>query len=181
MRSKECLFIVLVICFSAFTVNAEPDSLAAKSQDTTLKTVTAGKYTMTYQVDGKNLVATVSCQTKGWVAVGFGPKNVMQDANFIIGTVINGKAVVTDEFGDGMFSHRPDTALGGKNDIIAGDCKQANGVTTLSFTIPLDSGDPKDVALVPGQKVKVIFSTGETNDTGKKHKTTAKTVITLPR
>jgi hypothetical protein len=179
MRGKQCIVIAIVMCFSAFAAGYSPDSLVTKSKDTTFKTVTAGKFTFSYKIDGKNLVATVSCKTQGWIAVGFNPKNIMQNANLIMGSVVDGKALLSDEFGDGMYSHAPDTVIGGKNNIIAGDCTQASGITTLSFTIPLDSGDPKDCKLVPGSKVKLIFATGATNDIRKKHKDDASTTITL--
>ena len=166
-----------IVCIFAVFTFAQDSATASKPP--AMKTVTTGKFAFNYRIDGANLVATVSCKTKGWIAVGFNPKNVMQNANLILGTVIDGKPVVSDEFGDGMFSHAPDTTIGGKNNIIAGDCTQANGVTTLSFTIPLDSGDPKDTKLAPGSKVKLIFATGATSDIKKKHKDDATTTITL--
>jgi hypothetical protein len=182
MRSKQYILIAVVTCFSAFSAfaaGAAPDSLATRGKDTTFKTITTGKFTFSYIIDGKNLVAKVSCKTQGWIAVGFNPKSIMLNANFIMGSVVDGKAIVSDEFGDDTYSHKPDTAIGGKNNIIAGDCTQVSGVTTLSFTIPLDSGDPKDGKLVPGSKVKLIFATGATNDIRKKHKDDATTTITL--
>jgi len=173
------IFIAIVMCFSVFAASAAQDSLITKSKDTTFKTVKAGKFTFSYKIDGKNLAATVSCKTQGWIAVGFNPKSIMQGANLIMGSVVDGKALLSDEFGTDTYSHKPDTAIGGKNNIISGDCTQASGVTTLSFTIPLDSGDPMDVKLVPGSKVKLIFATGATNDIRKKHKDDASITITL--
>ena len=178
MFIKQFLALSLSVSICAGAV-AITDTASAANGKATAKTVTAGKFTFSYTIEGKNLSATVSYPAIGWIAVGFNPKTVMKGANFIIGSVDSGKAVVSDEFGDGMFSHAPDTVLGGKNDIISGDCKQANGVTTLSFTIPLDSGDDKDVKLAAGQKVKLIFAFGASKDTRKKHKDTAKALITL--
>lgn len=166
-----------------FNSIAEPDATIGATKlapATSATTVKAGKFTFSYTIEGKNLHATVSAKTIGWISVGFNPKNVMQDANLIIGTIINGKPFISDEFGDGMFSHKPDTAIGGKFNVIAGDVKwDSGGTTTMSFTIPLDSGDPKDAKLVPGQKVKLIFATGASNDIRKKHKDDAAKTITL--
>ena len=178
MISRRAAVAATALCLAAVFTFGQ-DSAAATSKEPPMKTVIAGKFTFNYRIDGANLVARVSCKTNGWIAVGFNPKAAMQGANLILGSVIDGKAVVSDEFGDGMFTHAPDTVLGGTNNIIAGDCTQANGVTTLSFTIPLDSGDPKDVKLVPGAKVKLIFATGATNDIKKKHKDDATKTITL--
>lgn len=162
-----------------FNGTAYPDSSAVAAKPTPMKTLKAGKFTFSYSVNGKNLVASVSTKTNGWISVGFNPKNVMQDANLIIGTIVNGKPLLSDEFGDGMFSHKPDTAIGGTYNILAGDVRKDSGITTMSFTIPLDSGDSKDVKLVPGQKVKLIFATGASADIRKKHKDDATITITL--
>jgi hypothetical protein len=177
---RFCLLSTLIaFCASSAFSIAATDSTAAKAPDVALKTVKAGNFSFSWKIDGANLVATVSCKTPGWVAVGFNPKNVMQDANMIVGTLVNGKADVSDQFGDGMFSHKPDTAIGGKNNILVGDFTQANGVSMLSFTIPLNSGDPKDCVLAAGATINVIFASGEVTDTKKKHKDDSKTIITL--
>jgi hypothetical protein len=172
------LGIIGVLSFYFFA-SATPDTASVAPKQNAAKTAKAGKFTFSYFIEGINLHATLSCPTSGWVAVGFNPKNVMQDANFIIGTIVDGKAILSDEFGDGMFSHVPDTAVGGVRNIISGEVKQMKDTTTMTFVIPLDSGDPKDSKLTPGQKVKLIFSTGATNDIRKKHKYNAKISITL--
>jgi hypothetical protein len=175
---KRFLF-ALVIALFWFNVIAAPDSTAIAEKPVQLKTVKAGKFTFSYTIDGKNLKGSVSVKTNGWVAIGFNPKNVMKDANIIIGTLVDGKPFLSDDFGDELFSHRPDTSIGGTYNILAGDFRQESGIATMTFTIPLDSGDPKDAKLVPGQKVKLIFSTGATFDIKKKHKSDASTTITL--
>jgi hypothetical protein len=151
----------------------------ASAQDTTqgFKTVTAWKFNLSYKVEGQNLIGKVSCETKGWLAIGFNPTKVMKNANIIIGYADSNSSVLVDQFGTGMMEHQPDTAVGGKNNIIDGKCTEENGITTLSFTIPLDSGDPKDVKIVPGQKTKVIFACGAKDDFASKHVKTAKTEI----
>jgi hypothetical protein len=181
--STSHLFAHFIFLFCAsfyFNGIAAPDSTAVSQKPEQPKTVKAGKFTFSYVIEGKNLKGSVSVKTNGWVAIGFNPKNIMQDANIIIGTIIDGKPFLSDDFGDEMFSHRPDTSIGGTYNILAGDVKQdSGGTTTMSFTIPLDSGDPKDTKLVPGQKVKLIFSTGANFDIKKKHKDNAKATITL--
>ncbi len=175
MRKTFCAMIVV---FYYFACLAAPDSAVAQ-KPAQPKTVKAGKFTFSYSINGKNLAASVSAKTNGWIAVGFNPKDVMKDANLVIGTILDGKPLLSDEFGDGTFSHKPDTALGGTYDVISGDVKQDSGVTTMTFTIPLESGDKKDCVLVPGQKVKLIFATGASNDIRKKHKSDATVTISL--
>jgi DOMON domain len=169
----------LVLALFWLDGTAATDSATVAQQPAPPKIVKAGKFTFSYSIEGKNLKGSVSVKTSGWVAVGFNPKNVMKDANIIIGTLVDGKPFLSDDFGDELFSHRPDTSIGGTYDILAGDFHLDNGIATMTFTIPLDSGDPKDTKLVPGQKVKLIFSTGKTFDIKKKHKDDAKATITL--
>jgi hypothetical protein len=176
MRKTLCAIIVAAFYFAGI---AGQDSTISATKPAPQKTIKAGKFIFSYSIEGKNLNATVSAKTNGWISVGFNPKNVMQDANMIIGTIINGKPLVSDEFGDGMFSHKPDSAIGGAYSIISADVKQDSGMTTMTFCIPLDSGDPKDAKLVLGQKIKLIFATGASGDIRKKHKDVAKTTITL--
>jgi hypothetical protein len=180
---KHFLIAVLIAIFQSFPVAAADSAIASggapPSKPAPSKTVKAGKFTFSYAIDGANLHGTVSVKTAGWIAVGFNPRSVMLGANIIIGTIQDGKPLLSDDFGDEMFSHKPDTLLGGAYNITDGSVKQDSGVTTMSFTIPLDSGDPRDGKLVPGEKVKLIFSTGASFDIKKKHKDQAKTTITL--
>ncbi len=142
-------------------------------------TVQAGKFNCTYWTTDSTFSAKVWAKTNGWIAMGFAPKAIMLNANIIIGTIENGKPLISDDYGVELYAHKPDTLIGGKYDILSGDVKQENGITTMTFTIPLDSKDPKDTKLVKGQKIKVIFSCGSTNDIRKKHSNDASTSITL--
>ena len=169
----------LLVCAASLPLTAANDSAVATAKETPYTTVKAGKFTFAYKVDGANLCARVTYPTKGWVAVGFNPTSMMKGANMIMGALVNGKTVSSDEYGVSDVSHKPDTAIGGKNNILSADCKQANGVTEFSFTIPLDSGDPKDVKLSVGAKVKVIFAAGATANFKDKHIDVEKKTITL--
>jgi DOMON domain len=169
----------LWVCAAAFLATAADDSAAAKAKETPYTTVKAGKFTFTYKVDGVDLHAQVTYPTKGWVAVGFNPTSMMKGANMIMGALANGKTISSDEFGVNDVSHKPDTTIGGKNNILAAECTQADGATTFSFTIPLDSGDPKDTKLSVGAKVKVIFAAGATANFKDKHIDVEKKTITL--
>ena len=164
-----CLAGLLAVAVSA---QDKPQDKAAE-----FKTVTTGDFTFSYKVDQQNLVGKISCQTKGWISIGFNPTTVMKNANIIIGYADSSKSFVEDQFGTGMFEHKADTTIGGKNNIIDGKCTQESGITTLLFTIPLDSGDPYDGKIVPGQKTKVIFACGKTNDIKSKHNKVAKTEV----
>jgi hypothetical protein len=164
------------LLLSIFLANAtQTDSIAVK--DTSMKTVTVDKFVFNYKIDGLNLKGSVSYPTTGWVAIGFNPKMIMENAHMIMGTVVNGKAVVSEEFGTGWFSHKPVASVFGKSDIISSDCSVDNGITTLSFSIPLKSSIGKIAEISLGKETKVIFADGESSDLQKKHKHKTKTKI----
>lgn len=110
--------------------------------------------------DTEYLYLAMRARTTAWVAIGFEPEQRMEGANLIMGAVVDGSATVSDEYGTGPATHDSDTSLGGTNDIIASAASLTDGVTLWEAQIPLDSGDPYDTALMPGQTVNVIVATG---------------------
>ena len=57
-----------------------------------------------------------------------------------------GSTVIVDEVGV-CHNHIPDTERGGSDDILDGVISQLGNVTTVEFSIPLDSGDDLDQRL----------------------------------
>ena len=100
----------------------------------------------------------------GYVAIGLDPDRRMQGANFIIGTVRNGRVEIRDDYGIASLSHGSDLDNGGTNDILAYAGRELNGQTTLEFIIPLDSGDRLDKPLEPGETYEVLVAFHNTND-----------------
>ena len=162
-----------------FCGDSTSQSSPAVQEKNEFKVVNAKKFVFSYKVDGDNLIARISYPTAGWVGVGFNPVKMMQGANFIIGSVAGDKTVISDEFGATKYSHAPDTAHGGKYDIVNSSVVSEKGMMTMSFTIPLRSGDDKDVVLEKGKPIKVIFAAGKKPDLGKKHSFLAGATITL--
>ncbi len=167
--------VALLVGITAFFAEAAQDSSGAKPYSV----VKVHKFTFAYKVEGVNLCARVTYPTKGWVAAGFNPTIMMKDANIIMGALVNGKTVSSDEFGVTNVSHMPDTAIGGKNNIVQAECTLDGKFTTFSFVIPLDSGDPKDSKLTAGDKVKLILAAGSSADFKEQHKDHVKTTIIL--
>ena len=180
MHVKSIGLIVILACTMAFcakdTVVTSATYKAKKPEWTTVK---SDNFVFSYTVSEKKLAAKVSYPATGWVAVGFNPQKFMKGANFILGTRINNVAVVSDDYGTGWFSHKPDTSIGGTYNITNGDCTIANGLMTVSFTIPLNSGDNKDVIIERGKPMKIIFAAGKKNDLKSKHNAISKTTITF--
>ena len=133
-------------------------------QETSIEGFTLRWATMT----GNNLAVELSAPTTGWVSVGFDPTMMMLDANIIIGYVASGNQVLRDDYGWQTTSHRDDTILGGTTDVTSDGGTESGGITTLMFTIPMDSGDIYDRVLVGGNSYTVILgrsANGEDNFT----------------
>jgi hypothetical protein len=178
VNKNTMIFLALLygaaLCGDTISQSASPAKAAGE-----FIVVSVKKFQFSYKVENDRLVGRVSYPTNGWVAVGFNPVRAMMGANFIMGCVNDGKPFVSDEFGATEFSHSPDTAHGGKYDITDGNVITANGTTTLSFSIPLNSGDDKDVVLEKGKPIKVIFAAGKKPDLKTGHNALGKTTITL--
>lgn len=159
---------------SAAQAAAEPDPDQETPTDGELESfesAPAAGVTVEWRVDGENLVVRASAETTGWVAVGFDPSRMMADANIIIGYVEDGQAFVSDDYGTGLTRHGPDTENGGRNDLVSFEGSEADGMTRISFTIPLDSGDAMDRPLQAGSTYRVIVAHGRdgADDFGSPH------------
>lgn len=120
----------------------------------------SGGITLRWRVSGDSLDVIVSADTTGWVAVGFDPTSRMQDANIIIGYVEGPMISIRDDFGTSISSHSSDESLGGTGDVTNVSGSEAAGITEISFTIPLDSGDQYDRPLAEGSSYKVLLAYG---------------------
>ena len=143
------------------------------------KSADADDFHLEWMVDGLNLNIKVTTPTEGWIAVGFNPTKKMKDANIIMGYVEDGMVVIEDHFGNGQISHRNDESLGGSDDVMNKSGSERNGVTELSYTIPLNSGDPYDRVLMEGQTYKVIFASHSKDKITMKHNRRTSREITL--
>lgn len=132
-------------------------------------TTTVKKFTFTWLLQDDSLTCTLTAPVKGWVACGFKPTKKMKNANIIIGNSVDGRATVVDHFGTGSVQHKADVEIGGTRDITNATCVEHNDSTTLSFTIPLSPDDKKDVALVKGETIKVIFAASKSDKLTARH------------
>jgi hypothetical protein len=151
------------------------------TDDEGFKQASAGGVTLRWKVEGSSLSVKVSASTTGWVAVGFDPTSRMQDANLIIGYVSGSVASIRDDYGSGPTAHQADTAGGGVDDVTEAAGTETGGVTEITFSIPLDSGDVRDRALIEGNNYTVILARGPNGaDTfSTQHSSRATTSITL--
>lgn len=131
--------------------------------------VTAEGIALAWQVAGDSLEVTVTAPTTGWVAVGFDPTPGMgmKDANLVIGYVQGGAVHIRDNYGTSPASHAADTsAAGGRDNVTDKQGQESEGSTRIRFKMPLDSGDAKDRALVPGNTYTVLLAHGPNESDG---------------
>jgi hypothetical protein len=112
------------------------------------------------QAVGDVLQVELSAATTGWVSIGFDPSHMMADANIVIAYVEDGELHIADDYGIGPMAHDRDTNHGGSNDIITATGRQEDGVTTVEFAIPLESGDDLDKPLAAGNTYTVLVAHG---------------------
>ena len=119
---------------------------------------------VSWRLDKDKVHFYLSAKTTGWVALGVGPEKVMQGANIIIGAVKKGKVRIQDHYADKKRSHKSDGKLGGDSHIINPYGREKDGVTVISFTLPLDTGEKWDKALKKKGMNRMMFAYGTGRD-----------------
>ena len=131
------------------------------------ETKTVGNFTLSWKLNDTDdsLLVKVSATTVGMVLIGFDidPLSGLQGANIITGYVVDDTVYIRDNRGTGEEAYLPDTVLGGTDDVVDKDGSEIEGITELTFTIPLNSGDPNDTVLEIGQYYLIFLAWG-TND-----------------
>jgi len=157
---KTCFAMIIVaLMFIAF-----PVSSMAMDYQHTLK---VKNMTFSWTIEGEQIHVLLSAKTTGWVGIGFDPEKAMQGANIIIGAVKKGKARVEDHYGNKKRGHTSDKKLGGKNDVLNSGGSEEDGITTITFTLPLDTGDKYDKPIDPKATSKVMLAYGSGKDSFK--------------
>lgn len=171
-----CALLALAGCFTPKT-KAAPDAAGPGPEG--YYTVRSKGFVLQYKISEAHLLCILSGETTGWLALGLAPSSMMQDANFIIGYVQDGQGFIRDDFGTGRTGHASDVSLRGTDDVTLHAFEEKDGRTGLVFSLPLDSGDPFDRKLEPGQSYKVIFGAGPKDDFDSYHRSVAATTIQL--
>ena len=140
--------------------------------------LTVEKMQFHWRVDGNALHIKLKAPVTGWLAVGFDPSKGMQDAHMVTGYMENGKPVILDQHGIDPKHHKPDTELGGADDVKDPAGVQAGGETELSFTIPVKSADKLDKP-IPLDGTDLMLAYGESNEIAQQHVLWAKARLNL--
>lgn len=115
-------------------------------------------------IDKDQIHVKLSAKTTGWVAIGFDPEDAMQGANIIIGAVKDGKVRIEDHYGDRKRGHSPDEKLGGKNDVLNPAGEEIDGVTTISFSLALDTKEKWDKPIHAEGMSRMMIAYGSGQD-----------------
>ena len=133
------------------------------------QTVEVAGVTVSWAVMGEMIRFQMSAETRGWVSIGFDPSRQMAEADMIIGYVEDDQVFVRDDWGTGAVRHGADTENGGTDNIVDAVGFQNSGVTTIQFTIPLNSGDELDKVLGGSHKMIVAYGPDRADDFGTYH------------
>lgn len=132
--------------------------------------VEIGGMRLRWKVKGEDLDCILSGPTTGWIAVGFDPTIGMESANIIIGYVYDGEHVeIRDDYGTAPGGHTADEDMGGTDDVSNVSGSETAGVTEISFTIPLATGDTFDKELIPGNTYTIMLAYGSADDLNSIH------------
>jgi hypothetical protein len=171
-RARFISIFALVLFLAACDGGSEADGVASKpvernvtnddavGLETGYSSLVHQGYSLLWRVNGDMLDFVLSYETTGWISVGFDPSRMMQDANIIIGYVADGTATISDQYGTGRTTHRPDTEIGGADSLVNAAGVEEKGYTEMSFSIPLDSGEDSDRPLKPGGTYTVLLGHG---------------------
>lgn len=169
IQKKRLVLVFSLLALALATVAAQSAPIVAESNGIKVSIV----------IKGPNAEITVTAPYTGWVAVGFDPVRRMQGANMLIGYVKDGVAYARDDFGTGQVSHGADVSVGGKDNLLSFKGTETAGVTTITFVVPLDSGDSKDVPLTKGTHQVILAASRSDSFTGM-HSRVGKTTIVIP-
>lgn len=156
MKNYVLIWAVICILFPAYASATEyKHKLEAKDME------------VFWTIDKEQIHVKLMAKTTGWVAIGFDPEKAMQGANIIIGAVKNGKVRIEDHYGDRKRGHSKDEKLGGENHVLNPAGEEADGVTTISFSLALDSKEKWDKSIVAKGTSRIMIAYGSGKDSFK--------------
>jgi hypothetical protein len=110
------------------------------------------------------LYCSAAAPTTGWVAIGFNTENELTGTNLIMGSVINSKVIIEDEFIVKPGDHQKVMDLGGSDSLMQKIGKELHDSTTISFAIPVSVNDKYHHNLIEGREYYVLLAYSERDD-----------------
>jgi hypothetical protein len=158
MKKLLLLLAVLALAFAVSCKKASPAGPTVPSKDSNgYYSVSASGATFKWKIDGTNLDCELSAPTTGWVGVGFGPDGLMADAKgFVMGYVVSGTPTISEMYSVGHAAPQPDTVQNISN--MTGT--ETGGTTEITFTLPMNSGDPQDEVFTQNMNLYILLAYG---------------------
>lgn len=143
-------------------------SIAAFADDFKEASLHDGKVSLKWKLEGENVHFIVSAKNggKGWIGIGFNDSKTMQDGDFVVGFVKDGKSDVGEHFGKSASRHEKKP---GQGDLISSSIKIEKDMTVLEFVRPLVGKNPKTKKLIKDGENKIIISYADQPRYSKKH------------
>ncbi len=164
--------ILLVICcivlllIPSLLMGQSIDGVVEDNEYVNEVTFDGGLYELFWSIDESLVYIAMSARTTGWVAVGFDPITLMENADIVFGWVDgSGTAFTLDTFATGPYGpHPPDEELGGMQDIVQFAGIERDGITTIEFTRSIETGDVYDKPIQVDEGVTIIWSYSESDE-----------------
>ena len=141
--------------------------------------IAVDKIQFNWSVENKNLRVKLAARNPGWVGIGFNPTDGMKDANFILGYVKDGVAVISNQHGVSSTLHKKNEDIGGAGHVMNPSGMEKNGITEISFTIPLTTGGMLDRPIDLNGNTAVLLAYGESKNLAQLHSFRAKLYVNL--
>jgi hypothetical protein len=119
--------------------------------------------TFEWRVQGDMLHGRMRAPTRGWVAVGFNHRPTLDGTRLVMGYVRDGATVVEEHVAAPPVHHRK-RDLGWKEGLGQVSGTEDARSTFIEFTLALDTGEPRDVALVPGRTYHLTLAWSHEDD-----------------
>lgn len=158
LRVRNVLLVLFLLCSVSSPLFAEKRAEFSKD------------WAFSWVFKADTIEFTMSAPTTGWISLGFNPAKRMKDADYILAFVENGQVFISDEYGTGNTSHKNDVSLGGENSAKPISFVTESNKTTITFALPLSSGDQYDTVFVEGEKCKVLGAYSTSKNFNSKHK-----------
>jgi hypothetical protein len=126
--------------------------------------LTADDMTVQWRVDETMIHIKLTAPTEGWVGIGFDPEDAMKGSDIIMGAVKKGKVKIVDHYGDRKRGHSPDEKLGGKTNVIDPQGSEADGTTSIWFSLTLGSDEEWDKAIDLNRMYPIMLAYGSGAD-----------------
>jgi len=124
-----------------------------------------GRFRVFWSSTQDTIRIAMQADAQGWVAIGFQPGRRMLNADMVFGMMVDGEAVVVDQYSTGDFGpHSADVQQGGTDDILAFGGSRTDSTTTFEFERRLDTGDPLDHPLQRGVPIQIIWAYGSSDN-----------------